>query len=85
MVAISDLSLVKEELMNYASVWSHGAEHARMWRRSSRLSLSLLGAVLGWGQWYHGIELGVQVGSSKGRRAQKWMCVPAFNLSLGVF
>lgn len=88
LVAISDLSSLKEEWLNYVSLWAHGAEHTRTRCRNFRLSLSLLGAVMGWGQWCQAtksIELGVQVGSSKGRRAQKWLCAPAFNLTLEVF
>jgi len=48
--------------------------------------LCLLGAVKGqWCQAVQGVELGVQVGSSKGTRAQKRLCIAAFYLNLGVF
>lgn len=32
---------MKAEVMNSIAVWSHGAEHTRIWSRNSRLSLSL--------------------------------------------
>lgn len=88
LVLISDLNLLKVELMNYVSVWSHGAEHTRMWCRNSNLFLSLSSAVMGWGQWWQAmksIELGVQVGSSKGRTAQKLLCDSVINLALEIF
>ena len=65
--------------MNYVSVWSHGAEHTRMWCKNSKLSLSLLGAVMGWGQCcqaMQGIEFGGSGGLIKGQESSEMVVCP---------
>lgn len=82
LVAISGLSLLKEELMKYVSVRSTG-----MWCRNSRLSLSLLGAAMGRGhRWcpaMQSIELGVQIRLIKGQESSEMVVCPSLQHAFG--